>query len=406
MDVKDLQGLKDELKGASAKVQELVTKQAEELKAYGQTTAATGDKLAKAEERIDALMSEKSAIEERLSQIEVKANRPGFGEPAREIKATPGMQFVMSEEYKSANKNGATSNVDVTSMFERKQLVGDTGDRAPVWSEQVPELFYDPGQRQMTLRDIMNVGQTSSNNIEFFSETTFDENNAKSQDGEGSAKAQQAMQFEKKSAPVETIAAWLPVSRQVLDDAAMLQSHIDNRLTYAVLKEMENQILFGTGSSGELLGISNTPGVETIGAPSGGATAIDHVRAAIAQVRTSEYAATGVVIHPSDWADIELTKGSDNHYIWVSVPDGGVPRLWRVPVVETTAMQEGRFLVGAFGLGAQLWDRMNATIRISDSHSTYFTQNLIAVLAEIRVALTTYRPRAFVRGLFDDTLST
>ena len=164
--------------------------------------------------------------------------------------------------------------------------------RAPVWPEQVPEIFFDPGQRAMTLRDLMNVGQTQSNAVEYFQETEFDPDGAASQNGETNEKAQLAMKFEK-TAAVETIAAWLPVSRQVIEDQAMLQSHIDSRLVYAVNKELEDQILFGDGTDGSLLGINNTPGVKVLAHLDEYETSLDIIRKAIAEVRNlSEYAAT------------------------------------------------------------------------------------------------------------------
>lgn len=409
----DLEAIKKELKTATDGVKSLVDKQTEEVKKYGETTEATAKALKSAEEKLTALENEKKELVDRIEKMEVKSNRLAEIGGAEKKKATPGMRFVMSDGYKEAAKAGRvkTDQVDVGNMFALKQidpLVGDNDDngRAPVFPDQIPELFFDPGQRQLTIRDLMNVGQTSSNSVEFFEETLFDPSGAASQNGEGGDKAKQAMQFESRTATVKTIAAWLPVSRQVIEDQAMLQSHIDSRLVYSVNKELEDQILFGDGQSGNLLGIHSTPGVETIGAPGATVTMVDHIRKAIAAVRLSEYAATGIIVHPNDWARIELLKGDDDHYIWVTVPEGGVSRLWRVPVIETTAMQEGRFLVGAFGLGAQLWDRMASTIRISDSHGEYFTKNLIAVLAELRVALTVYRPKAFVKGVFNEDLST
>lgn len=413
MDTKELEALKTELKGATDKVKALVEKQESEIKKYGETTDATAKELKAYSEKLDAMEKEKKELADRLEKMEVKSNRMMQGANMEGRKATPGLRFIMNDGYKSARKGGMykTDSVDVGNIFGLKAvdataLVGDGDDRAPVWPEQVPEIFFDPGQRAMTLRDLMNVGQTQSNAVEYFQETEFDPDGAASQNGETNDKAQLAMKFEKKTAAVETIAAWLPVSRQVIEDQAMLQSHIDSRLVYAVNKELEDQILFGDGTDGSLLGINNTPGVKSIGAPGVNETSLDIIRKAIAEVRLSEYAATGIIINPSDWAEIELLKGTDDRYIWGTVTDGGVSRLWRVPVIETTAMEEGRFLVGAFGLGAQLWDRMASTIRISDSHSTYFVKNMIAVLAELRAALTVYRPGAFVKGIFDDTLST
>lgn len=404
----EMKKIEDAIAEQKAIIAEMLQKQESGIKSVVDTQSKMNEKISKADEVIKRLEEEKKGLEERLEKMEVKANRPDFGAAPREYKATPGMQFVNSQEYKDAQtaKRMRTESVDVGDIFSLKTLVGDTGDRAPVYSDRVQELFYDPGQRQLTLRQLMNVGQTQSNAIDFFLETTFDEDGAASQDGEGGSKAQQDMAFTKKTAPVETVAAWLPVSRQVLDDQAMLQSYIDGRLTYAVEKEAEKQILFGDGNSGELTGIWNTDGVETIGAPAGTDTVLDHIRKAIRDVRLSEYGATGIILNPSDWADIELLKDDESRYLWTSVTEGGQMRLWRVPVLETTVMDEGRFLVGAFGLGAQLWDRMSSTIRISDSHSDYFVKNLVAVLAELRLALTVYRPKAFVRGTLNETAST
>ncbi len=408
METKDLEKLQEEIKSASAGVQGLVEKQQAEIKQYGETTAKTAAELKAAGDRIDQLEAEKKGYEDRLGKLEAEIKRGDFGTGQREIKATPGMQFLMSDEFKNAKERGLTNTgrVDVGYLFGTKTLVGDGSDRAPVFAEQVPELIFDPGQREMTLRSIMSVSQTNSNSINYFQETTFDEDGAASQNGEGGDKHGNDMGFELKTANVETIADSVPASRQVLEDQVMLQSYIDGRLTYGVERELERQIVFGSGVGGELLGIHNNPGVQTIGAPSGDDTQLDLIRKAFAQVRLSEYAATAIILNPSDWASIELLKGSDDRYVWATVPDGGVPRVLRVPVIETTVMEEGRFLAGAFGLGAKLWDRMGSTIRISDSHGTNFTKNVLVILAEIRAALTVERPKAFVKGVFDSTLST
>jgi HK97 family phage major capsid protein len=410
MEVKEIQA---EFGKATEEIKGLLAKQDSEIKSNGESTAKTAAELKAAGDRLAQIEAEKKSMEDRLSGVEAKMNRPQYSAGGGELKATPGMQFVMSDEYKAAQAGGVprTNALEVGNMFGLKTIAdstrGDGTDRAPVHAEQVPELGFDPGQRQMTIRGLMNVAPTASNSIEHFRETgAFDAGSAAAQDGETNTKRQMKMNFEKLTATVETIAAWLPASRQVLDDQAQLQSHIDTRLIYKVLKEMEDQVIFGDGTSGNLLGIHNTPGVQTIGAPAGTDTVIDHIRKAFAAVRASEYMATGIILHPNDWAEIELTKGSDDHYIWVSVPDGGVSRLWRVPVVESTVMEEGRFLTGAFGIGAQLWDRQQATIRIAEQHEDYFIRNALVVLAELRVALTVYRPQAFVKGTLSDTLST
>ncbi len=401
---KALEKVNEEIGKWEKVIQEGLDKQEKGVSDLKGSVTAVQESINKASEKIDSLEAEKKSLEDRLAEMEVKFQKPDFGQPAEAKMATPGQRFVMSEEYQTARdrKSHKTEAAGIGSMFELKQISDSTrgdldSDRAPVFSQRVPELFYDPGQREIRLFDIMNVQPTTSNSIEYFMETDFDPDGAKSQKMETAKKNQLAMNFEKKSANVETIAAWLPASRQVLDDAPQLQGHIDGRLTYAAMNEAERQILHGDGTDGELTGIMNA-GIDNVGAAAAGDTDLDHIRKAIADVRVDEYRATGLILHPNDWAEIELDKDDNGRYIWVTVPNGGTPQLWRVPVIETTIMEEGEFLVGAFGMGAQVWDRQAATVRISDSHSDYFIRNALAILAELRLALTVYRPKAFTKG--------
>src|SRR5690606_4289030 len=91
-------------------------------------------------------------------------------------------------------------------------------------------------------------------------------------------------------------------------------------------------------------------------------TLVDDIRVAKLQVRKALYPASGVVMNPEDWARIELLKDTQNAYLFSSVTTGATPRLWGLPVVTSDSMPAGSFLVGAFSLGAQIWDRMGMTV--------------------------------------------
>lgn len=85
-----------------------------------------------------------------------------------------------------------------------------------------------------------------------------------------------------------------------------------------------------------------------------------------------------------------------------NVAIGAGTQVWRQPVVETPAIAQGTFLTGAFGLGAQVYDRQQANVRIAEQHSDFFVRNAVAVLAEQRIALAVKRPESFVVGTFSD----
>jgi len=398
----------DEVKAVEAvtEIKSLLEKQDAEIKKYGQAADKTVEALKAAEKKYDEQLAEKNEqlkkLETRIGEAEAKMNRPGFGAEKKTVKLTPGARFAMSEEYKRAQKSGSR-NVDAFEVkdffrLEEKLVVSDDPEGLYAQPERVPGIFTALGQRPTRLRDIMNVSPTGRDSIEFLVENTFDEDGARPQSAQGAEKKEGDLGATLTTVPIPTIPHWLSASRQVLSDAPYLQGFIDGRLLYSIEKELEDQILFGTGGAGGMTGIMNTVGVSDIGMPGDDDLITDHLRRAIRNVRRSEYQATGIILNPDDWAEIELQKGSDDHYIWVQVPNGGEMRLWRVPVIETTAMQQGEFLVGAFGLGAQLWDRQSATVRISEHHEDFFTRNTVAILAELRMVVTVYRPRAFCKG--------
>ena len=65
------------------------------------------------------------------------------------------------------------------------------------------------------------------------------------------------------------------------------------------------------------------------------------------------------------------------------------------------AMPEGEFLVGAFGLAAQIFDREEASVMISSEDQDNFVKNKVTILAEERLALAVKRPQALVHGTFE-----
>jgi len=267
-----------------------------------------------------------------------------------------------------------------------------------------------PPMRTRRVRDLFPTRTTTAAVIEYFRMTGF--TNAASTVAERSgsafgAKPQSSFTFVGEQAPVRTIAHWEAAHRNVLADEPQLRSIIDNELMYGLRLQEDEQILNGDGSGENLTGVLQTSGIQTYTWSDGATSPVpdtkaDAIRRAATLAFLSYYEPTGVVLHPNDWEDIELTKDTNGQYlVAVSVAMGGEPRIWRIPVVETPAIAEGTALVGAFGTGAQLYDREQASIRVSEQHSDFFVRNAIVVLAEQRLALAVKRPEAFVSVDFD-----
>jgi HK97 family phage major capsid protein len=175
---------------------------------------------------------------------------------------------------------------------------------------------------------------------------------------------------------------------------------VNSRLTFGLKLEEEDQLLNGSGTSGNLSGILTSGNFVAYDRAVSGDTRLDTIRRAIAQAALSEFTADTVVINPADWEGIELTKGTDGQYVIGNPMDGLAPRIWGKRVVATNSIASGTFLVGAMSMGAQIWDRMDAAVQISYEDGDNFKKNMATLLAEERLALTVYRPSAFVKGTF------
>lgn len=391
----DLKTLQTEFNASWKSLKGLLDQQADEMRTHGETAQSTADSITAIEKKIDQYEQELKGVTDKYKDFETKMQRPSFGGGERAKSA--GDLLIESDSYKNMGSGEFKASQSLKGFFT-KDLDSTDPKGGILVSPQTVAGVLTPPQEDLRIRDLLNVQRTTSNAIEYIVETGF--TNASAVAPEKSLKPQSDLTFDIESATVKTLAHWIPATRQIIQDAPMLRNYVDGRLTYGLALTEEAQILYGDGVGDNMAGIMTNPNVQNAGGVASGDTRIDHLRRAITRTLLAGYPATGIVLHPSDWEDIELQKGTDGHYIWVSVVNGGETRLWRVPVVQSTGMNEGEFLVGAFGLAGQLWDREQANVRISEHHADYFARNMLAILAEERLALTVYRPEAFVRGAF------
>lgn len=254
------------------------------------------------------------------------------------------------------------------------------------------------------VRDLLARGTTTSNAVEWVKVNAFT-NNASYQ-VEASDKAESALTFTIDYAPVRTLAHWIPATRQVLDDWSQLQGYIDNRLLYGLAIKEDTELLFGDGLGSHMTGLA-TDATAVVGTyATAGDTYIDKLLNALTELEvSSEYVADGIIINPADWRKIQKVKedvsaANTGRYIMGGPQASPGNRIWNTPVVVTTAMTVGRFLVGNFQVAAQIFDKMGAQIDISTEHSDYFIKNMVAIRAEERLALVVYVPGAMRYGSF------
>ncbi|UFS66569.1 phage major capsid protein [Paracoccus denitrificans] len=378
----ELKGMLDERDKKSNDLHE----QIEHLKTKSEADAADiKGRIDESAANIDKLSAAIADHEKKMASVLAGGHEKSLGE-----------QFIGSDEFKAkaTTKEPVKISLDLKDVLTSGQIA--TGVSRSVLIPEQMTGFRAPPEQELRIRSLIPTGTTTSNSIRAIVETGF--TNAAAPVAEGALKPKSEITFGEEVIPVQKIAHRFRASMEILDDAPMLRSYIDGRGRYGLLLAEENQLLNGTGVAPQLHGLlpQATAYDNTTLTGYTPATLVDDIRVAKLQVRKALYPASGVVLNPEDWARIELLKDQQDAYLFSSVTTGAAQRLWGLPVVISDAMAPGSFLVGAFSLGAQIWDRMGMTVMASTEDGDNFSENMVTILFEKRLALEVSRPEAFV----------
>jgi HK97 family phage major capsid protein len=193
-------------------------------------------------------------------------------------------------------------------------------------------------------------------------------------------------------ATCQTIAVWVKSTRQQLSDISGLQSLIQQRLTFEVSSEIENQALSGNGTAPNLRGILGTTGVADVDFVTG-TSPIDMVLAGLRTVILSFGMPDGIVLHPNDWATAISSKAETSGvYLASPSPFGAqVEQLWGVPVVVSAIATPGQAIVADFRNSCQLFIREAPSLTVG-LDSDDLVRNRVTSLVEARVGFAVTRP--------------
>lgn len=344
----------------------------------------TGRVSAETKASLEKIAEKGEEIGKRIDKIEARLNRGIEMAPGAK---SAGQKFVESEDFKSLDLNGAARK---SARYSVKAITNTPGQNQPlVPSDRRPGIVFEPN-RALRIRDMLPVGRTSSNLIEYTQEVSFTNSAAPQAGGspieyENITKAESQIAFRLQQVPVVTLAHFILASKQVLSDAPMLQSYIDTRLTYGLKLVEEDQILNGSGSAGNISGLWTNRTSYIRGAS--GDTRIDTLRKAKTQLALANYQAEAVILNPADWEVVELAKDTQGRYILGNPAEAIAPRVWGLPVVVSNTMAAGSFLMGAFSVSAMIWDREDASVEVSREDGDNFKKNMVTILAEERLAL-------------------
>lgn len=334
-------------------------------------------------------------LKSRVDDMEQKMTRPGGAGLGTEEKSF-GMQVAESDGIKAlASKERPSARIELKAITTANNSAGGF-----ILSQREVDTVTMPRRPDVIMRDLLTVMPIETGSVDYPKQSV--RTNAAAPVAEGTAKPYSNYGWTRATAPVRTIAHLAKLTRQALDDAPRLQAEVDAEMRYGLALAEDSQILLGDGTGENLLGLY--PQATAYVAPAGitivAPNKIDKLRLAMLQASLGLYPADAIVLHETDWTDIELTKDANGRYIFANPTGVAGPILWGKRVVSTVSMAQGTFLVGAFKVAATLYDRLKPEVLISSENADDFEKNLLTMRCEERLGLAVKRPAALIKGPF------
>lgn len=358
------------------------------------------------QEELTALKAEIDSLKTENSRFQVKAENQEYNlkTAAKAIANAPGLKaalenrsncrITLPEHPLELAKKSVTYNPG------NQTISGDV--RRVLASTDRPGILQLP-LRPPAIRDLLSVVPTTSAFINWVAETGT--TNDAAYVALGGTKPESDVALVIRRQPVETIAHYIKVPLQLARDINSFESYLEQRLVDMLRVKCEDAYLTGDGTSNNLLGILNFPNIQTYTQVSG-ENRIDAIRQALTKLETSFYPwADAILVHPNDVMRMELLKDQQDRYLWPLFgrwSDGSYSSktLFGVPVISTTTIDEGTFLVGNFGRGATLYQRTGVNVEVSFSDQDDFIKNLMTIRVEADECLVPEYGGMFVSGTF------
>lgn len=281
-------------------------------------------------------------------------------------------------------------------------VVGDTAGTSEegynIQPQRDPRLGNDP-RRPLRVLDVLPRMRVSSNSFEYNALSGYT-NAAGYQTNEGELKPQGDMPTDLRTSAIATVAHWIGASRQVLADAPALEQQMRSLMTYGVLRKLETEIIAGAGGTGQIAGLTDSDNYTAYSLAASGDDLSDAVAKGQEALDTAGWVANLVICHPTDWRAMLTTKASGSgEYIAGSWRDPAPPSIWGVPVVTSSSVTAGNFIIMDTSQVAIL-DREEARVEVGFADDD-FIRNRVRLLAELRAGLAVFSPSAVLYGDFE-----
>lgn len=353
------------------------------IQKYESELAVAGSASNEAKAEVKALSEKFEAAIVDLSQ-----KMEGIKAPAAEVAESAGAEFIKSEQFKqlvAGNRQIArlelknTVSSGSTTVFPQQNQAIITGDFKP-----------------LTIRQLLRSVPVSSNAVYSLREASWTNNAAEVSQGAG--KPESALTMEQYNVTIQTVAHFIKVTNQLLADAPAVMAYIDTRLRDGLAQRVDAQLLNGNGTSPNLSGITDSGNYTAYTATSGDLL-FDAINRAKYVLWAKGYMPDAVIVNPADWGAAERTReGAGTGMYLAGLPGtNSAMNPFGVRIVLSANMTAGKFAIGAFDQAAVVYNRQGATVEMGYVNAD-FTNNVVTIRAEERLALAVEKPSAIYYG--------
>lgn len=330
---------------------------------------------------INELKADLDAVQKHADILDVKLQ-----EKSAESKGTSYNDVMVDAIAKNhaAIKNvtkGRNATMEVKVVGNMTATANLTGASVMTYQNGVALL---PSQK-VNVSDLVPTVNSATGNYVIYRETTS-EGSISEQTTPGVAKTQIDYDYVNVTYVANYIAGYARVAKQMLQDLPFLQSALPSQLRRDYFKA-ENSIFYTA------LDAAATAAVTTK------TESAERLLAAIAQVENANYDVTGIVVNPSDWAVLAITKPAD-----YSVPQtvnfvNNMLTIGGVPVFKATWMPVTKFIVGDWNQAKKVVTD-GLSVEFFEQDADNVTKNLTTVRVESRTVLAIDQPLGFCKGTF------
>lgn len=317
------------------------------------------------------------------------------------------------ESFGSLINKAVEENTDAIEKFARKETrnlvlelkaVGDITTGSITGGDNYGRIVQNGmaylANRKAYVSDMIAQGRIGPGNEYWFMRETAGEGNV-APHAEGTAKSQFDVRAEEVSVPIETIAGWTRVTRKAMQNIPGFVSWLQVRIPDIFKKELDRQVLYGTGTNNELKGIITTGNHQVLANTA--VPLVEKLMDAITLLEDDfERDATIGFLRPVQYNSFFKNKATGSGEY--DLPEGitfvnGILYVFGVPFYKTTALNKanGDFLVGQAN-GAQLLTQNPMRIEFFDQDGDNVRTNRVTVRVEGDYALPVYADDYWVAG--------